>query len=276
MTKTIYKTRIGYIQQIQPVFKVALVWVKNAVLFAWENVTQVVSIAALIIAIIAYRDSTRQSDMTVRRNDSSAKRSDSMFNVQMSQTHLQITQSRQLNDSLLNALKNIRATINQQLVEEIEAGRPRIQIGVQGTIDSTKYKPLFVPIIKTTYTNTGKRSGKNFVINGYLVNSRISNYADDSTIDSTGNDFEPTSNVDITFTPKKFGLLLYGETFYTCTHYKYTDEITKKTFQKSYFVRWSNQNSVYVSNDCSAYDINRLIPYLKGVRKSENRTPIDW
>jgi hypothetical protein len=207
-------------------------WIKKQIrnLKKWNWV----SLFALFIATMSYINTSDQYKKSNEQFKDNKKSSDSLFKVQLSN-------SRALNDSIVNQLKSLQSITNSQLKitkdqllvsneeykEKLFSGRPQLILNSQDIDTNNIDDKLFTPIISFTIQNIGSRTAQNLFFQPYIVYNDLSDIRYDKT-NKTYISLKPREEIPFTFKPKID--VKQNKEFFLCCKASYYDSTMHQAF----------------------------------------------
>ena len=232
-----------------------------------DNAPNIISLIALIVAIISMTNANQQ----FKENSIT---SDSLFNVQLEN-------SRKLNDSLIQQIFELQIITSKQLEitdeqlkiltsslnEEIYAGRPKFQLEGSYIEDTLIINGRFSPTIITPFINIGRRFAyktrfKAFIVYPDFSGLRCSDFLNYSRTMET--------NTRVLNTFKPMIPILYRDNYFYCFEIEYYDNVLHQIFKQTEYFHYFLSRGKYSFLTCNEDDkikvrniINRKLDELK-------------
>jgi len=241
--------------------------------FLSKNFSLFIAIAALYVAIESMNNANRQFQIN-------SETSDSIFNIQLKN-------SKELNDSLINQISILQDITNKQLQttdkqlkisiellqDQIYSGRPKMVVlsnKIADTIKTLDY--IFSPRIVTIYKNNGKRFANNLTIRKFIISNNLSeietNIQRKKSILVESNAIRETQS--IPKINKKF-----RDNFYYCYEFIYYDKILNKEFTQPYYFQYYKIGGKYNFYNCEIEDEVKIKETINNWLRPKNERLFD-
>ena len=238
--------------------------IKNKLIFYLKKIehptfNSILNLVMLLVAICALIIAIRTLNSANNQFERNSKSADSLFNVQLSY-------SKQLNDSLINQISKLQEITNNQLkitdeqlkvskeiyADQLYSGRPKIVL-ISNTIKDTSFviTDTFSPIITTKYSNVGNRNALNLRIRNFIVYPDFSSIRSNAGYSKQTEIFEPEAVSETVFKPKI--ILKYKQDFYYCVEFTFYDFILKRKFNFPYYFHYYKNRNEFNFYSCNDY-----------------------
>jgi hypothetical protein len=249
------------------------VQIKSIVSFFWNHLDRLINIIVLAVSIIALWIAIKSMKNQNIQFEQNSKSSDSLFQVQLSN-------SRELNDSLVSQIKSLQSITNKQLGitdeqlkiskqtfnEKMYSERPILFIATPTMLDTNVvFGNEFSPIIVVKITNIGSRAAKNIEFRIFVV-------LDDSSIRGASPDFSNIDHIEkdvtsIQYHKPKIPLKNKYE-FYYCVDIEYYDELLGKYFYSSRYYFYQKSRNKMNFDGCTENEKSNVRKILNKELKS--------
>lgn len=206
--------------------------------------------------------------------------SDSLFNIQLKN-------SKELNDSLINQISILQEITNKQLQitdkqlkiskqllqDQIYSGRPIMVVLSNKIVDTIKTLDyIFSPRIVTIYKNFGKRFADNLTIRKFILTNNLSKI-ETNIQGKISLSVEPNAIRETQCMPKinkKF-----RDNFYYCYEFIYYDKILNQEFTQPYYFQYYKSADKYNFYNCKIEDEVKIRDSINNWLRPKNERLFD-
>lgn len=232
-----------------------------------------IGIAALYIAIESLDNANRQFQIN-------SKSADSLFNIQLKN-------SKELNDSLINQISILQDITNKQLQitdkqlkistelfqDQLYSGRPKIVVlsnEITDTIKTLDY--TFSLRMEIIYENIGNRMANELTIRTFTLVNNFSTIQANRMIKES---YFVEPNGIRRLISKLTMHTKYKDNFYYCYDIIYYDEILKQEFIQSYYYQYHKHADIYSFYHCNIEDEEKIRESLNNWLRVKNERLFD-